>query len=458
MIILKSKYEIQPDETFENDILGRGSLGHSLINLISKCEDPLVFALNSGWGEGKTTFVLKWRNLLKQKGFESTYFNAFDNDLVDDAFIGVSSQIITTVEELSNKIPSGAFNPDKLKIATAKIGGQLLSWSVKLGIKAATLGLINSSDIEEIKELKNDITKGTTTLFTRFAEDRINSHKASINAVADYKAILADLGESVKKTTGKPFVFIVDELDRCKPTFAIELIENIKHLFAVPNITFLLVMNKQQLEESIKSVYGSGIDSNTYLQKFIDIEFSLPKGSNDNDSEFYRRFTLHVFEKHNINVGNGNEKDFLLKLITRISLHYKLSLRDIEKLFTYIAVYYGSISNPRHAFPPLVSFIALLKIKYPILFSGLMNKSITFSQIMQDAHLPINFEGDDHLQYIVKWLRISMLSDTEFKALGNESVEHKSLSQLYDFDLHRDEIIPYLGNYLNLFQIPIFSE
>ena len=90
---------------------------------------------------------------------------------------------------------------------------------------------------------------------------------------------------------GKPIVFIIDELDRCKPDFALELLEQVKHLFSVKGITFLLVTNREQLEESIKSKYGQGINPTNYLHKFINIWLTMPRASdeyNDNGYQFYK--------------------------------------------------------------------------------------------------------------------------------------------------------------------------
>ncbi len=78
------------------------------------------------------------------------------------------------------------------------------------------------------------------------------------------------------KLGGKSIVFIIDELDRCKPPFALEIVEVVKHLFAVPNMTFILVMNRAQLEASVEHEYGTG-DPSKYLQKFINLWVSLPK-------------------------------------------------------------------------------------------------------------------------------------------------------------------------------------
>jgi predicted KAP-like P-loop ATPase len=59
----------------------------------------------------------------------------------------------------------------------------------------------------------------------------------NVCATKPFKAQLAEITKKEKK----PLVFIVDELDRCKPEFAIRLIERIKHFFDIPKLySFLL--------------------------------------------------------------------------------------------------------------------------------------------------------------------------------------------------------------------------
>ena len=89
------------------------------------------------------------------------------------------------------------------------------------------------------------------------------------------KEQLSQLGHRVRDDTGQPLVFIIDELDRCRPTFAIELLERVKHIFDVPNIVFVFGINRDELVKSLESVYGD-IDAGTYLRRFFDMEFVLP--------------------------------------------------------------------------------------------------------------------------------------------------------------------------------------
>ena len=78
-------------------------------------------------------------------------------------------------------------------------------------------------------------------------------------------------------------IIIIDELDRCKPSYAILMLEIVKHIFDIPNITFILSVNLKQLKASIEKSYGSNIDSQHYIDKFIKLTFDLPYQTNNID-------------------------------------------------------------------------------------------------------------------------------------------------------------------------------
>ena len=75
----------------------------------------------------------------------------------------------------------------------------------------------------------------------------------------------------------KPIIFIIDELDRCRPSYAVELLEQVKHFFSVSGIVFVLSIDKVQLGHAVRGVYGNDrINADEYLRRFIDIEYSIP--------------------------------------------------------------------------------------------------------------------------------------------------------------------------------------
>ena len=88
------------------------------------------------------------------------------------------------------------------------------------------------------------------------------------SALSELVMSLPESPDSPSKENPPQLIFIIDELDRCKPTFALEIIEKIKHIFSVPGIHFLIVTHLKQLENSVRYSYGADIDSQTDLQKF----------------------------------------------------------------------------------------------------------------------------------------------------------------------------------------------
>lgn len=125
----------------------------------------------------------------------------------------------------------------------------------------------------------------------------------------------------------KKIIIMVDELDRCKPTFAIELLEVIKHLFDVENMVFIFALDIKQLSYSVQSVYGTGIDSTGYLCRFFDYISKLPK---IDINTIYSNFL--IFEKMELsNITNIIAyKLYLLLMIIK----YK-DLKCFEKIFIF---------------------------------------------------------------------------------------------------------------------------
>ena len=77
-----------------------------------------------------------------------------------------------------------------------------------------------------------------------------------------------------------PIYICIDELDRCRPTYAISLLEGVKHLFNAKGVCFVFSTNLAQLSESVKAVYGPGFNGHMYLKRFFDFDYQLPPPAN----------------------------------------------------------------------------------------------------------------------------------------------------------------------------------
>ncbi len=121
-------------------------MGKGLTNLVSSVTDPLVIAVDGQWGSGKTTFLKMWAGELRKANFPVVWFDAFANDYVEDAFIAIASEIISLVEE--RKKARTAIGKRFIKKAVGA-GRIVLRSSLKLGIRAATLGAVSATDLTE---------------------------------------------------------------------------------------------------------------------------------------------------------------------------------------------------------------------------------------------------------------------------------------------------------------------
>ena len=437
-------------EAFEQDVLDRRMFGEKLMNLISRSNDALVIALNAPWGEGKTTFVHMWQGLLKKNGIHNIYFDAFENDYVDDAFIAIVSRIVFFIEQELKDNLSFEEKLAKLKKQASKVGGQLMTWTAKLAVKAATIGIVKESDIEALQEIKTDLAKGTTELVSKFVENRIASHEQNVQSIESFKETLTSIAETIQNNTGKPLVVIIDELDRCKPTYAVEIVEKIKHLFSVENIMFILVMNKPQLEEAVRSVYGQGIDANVYLQKFINVECTLPKDLTISTTNDYLRYCNRLYDLHELETWG--DKSELVDVMIVLSQHLQLSLRELEKCFTYISIFYGSVKQRSVRIKPIIAMLAVIKIRFPELYLRLGRKDVTANEVVKVVKLPEedSDENEAHLLwYIASWAKYCLSTDEEFKA-NNVLKEFGYGRYLAGNTLSRKQVISYHLEHMDL--------
>ena len=118
-----------------------------------------------------------------------------------------------------------------------------------------------------MRQIRKDVSKDASDVISKFIEEKIENHKKEKHNIDSFKTELEQLGKFVDDVQGFPLVIIVDELDRCRPSYAVEVIEKIKHLFSTRNVVFILSVNSSELQKSIKSIYGD-IDAKSYLTKF----------------------------------------------------------------------------------------------------------------------------------------------------------------------------------------------
>ena len=277
------------------------------------------------------------------------------------------------------------------------------SVSFSLGIVSTTTQLDNGQDSHDL--LKEYLDQRKT-------KDTLKEH-------------LKGLSAKVVKETGHPLVFIIDELDRCRPTFAIELLERVKHIFDVPGLVFIFGINRDELCQSLKSVYG-GINADIYLRRFFDIEFMLSEA----DTE---AFCSHMFEKFQLveafaslsqDAGSrvhSEEFHYIYTYISKLWARLGLSLRDIENCVRLVALLGRNLNPQRTMYPELVGVLIPLKFADSALYRDFVRGDCTGSDVVNyiDKKLSVG-ELDDGLSDLIDSIEVNLyLADSRFAADHN---------------------------------------
>lgn len=254
--------DVPENDPFKNDLLDRKETAGFLTELVRSIEGPGVVAIDAAWGTGKTTFLRMWVQQLRNDKFAVVEFNAWDTDFAADAFLAVSTELQAGLESAALDVPTAATR------AIKKWSKEILRHGVPELVRLAVAGM------PLVDAVSGKVAK---SIVDRFTESRVSSYTAAKQAVTEFRSALGSAAAAVSKSSEtKPLVVVVDELDRCRPTYAVELLETAKHLFSVDHIVFVLAINGTELSHSVKSLYGVNFDADRYLRRFFDAEVSLP--------------------------------------------------------------------------------------------------------------------------------------------------------------------------------------
>ena len=355
-----SQIEVPVENPFLHDALERRPLVEFLAGLIGRVGGPFVIALDSPWGSGKTTLVHMLESELKRQDYQCVYFNAWQVDYVTDPLVALVSSIDRV--ELSGAAAAATFK-DHLK-TIRRVTNLVAKRGAVAAAKALTVGALDID--EEIKKAASELAGGVVSDIV----EAFHKEKALLGKFrTEMEAAVALLPSGGKKQT---LVFFIDELDRCRPTFAIELLERIKHLFDVANIVFVLSIDKQQLEASTAAVYGQGIDAREYLRRFIDLEYGIPSAKTKRFTEsLFKRFGLDEIFARRSHPELRSDRSNFINFFTSLADAVPLSLRARERCITRLCVVMDQTPDDHYLEPILVALLIVLRSNHPDLFRGL---------------------------------------------------------------------------------------
>ena len=319
--------------TFElRDEFHRKGIAEKAISLLTSDIDVSPMVIDGGWGTGKTEFCHKLINLMKEQADSHNiiYIDAFQADHADEPLLTVIAEVLKLIpdEEQRNSVIQ--------KIIPAVRYG--LKTILKAGISHAL-----KQDTDEVtdgfdKEIKQAVDKAIDASVESLLKDHIKASES-------LKALKSTLKEIA---TDKPIVLFIDELDRCRPNFAVNMLEMIKHTFDVEGVNFVLITNTNQLKASINHCYGNSVDAQRYLDKFLKFTFRLPHQFKINGHEKIQASIAHyqtLIQQSPIYEATKLDNDAALSLVKRIIEVNQLSLREIETLVRHIEIYQRLTDN-----------------------------------------------------------------------------------------------------------------
>lgn len=278
------------------------------IQTLDSIEENRFISLDARWGEGKTFYV---RQI--EKSLEYLTMNEFGTDDSNDKTESLASYFVGTAIEgitLNNSYLPVYYNAwlydnhtdplmSLLYVIVKKCGILInsklpkdFSERMKKLLKSVQLGMISGEGLIEALENKN-IFEG-------------------IQLAEDIREKVKQIFDEVIVEHAQKLVIFIDELDRCRPSFALEMLERLKHYFDDDRIIFVVSINKEQLTHTISNYYGVGFDSTGYLNKFFDLEANLP-----------------ALQTYDTEIQVDNREHYVFKSISNALVkYYKLSRRD----------------------------------------------------------------------------------------------------------------------------------
>lgn len=312
-------------KTYLNDSIQRNYYLHRFIQILDSIDDGFSIALGGNWGNGKTFFVKQakmildshnpfienfseeekeqiqfvWSNYNRNKTYSlknqvCVYYDAWKYDNDDDP-------ILSLIYEIARELGTN-YNFTE-ESSTAKVVVSLLE----------LLSGRNIKDFYNTLKSQKDLMEGIEN--ERKISEQIN-----------------DFFDSVLEERGDRLVIFIDELDRCKPSYAVNLLEKIKHYFSNERITFVFSINSVELINTIQKYYGQSFDSGRYLDRFFDLRLDLPQIDNKCFLEYM-----------GFKIRNSYIQD---KVVLAVVNYFRLEMREITRYLKLVKI---AIYKPIHA-------------------------------------------------------------------------------------------------------------
>lgn len=372
-----------------------------------------TLALDAQWGQGKTFFVKHWAEDLEKATppYLTLYFDAWSEDYASEPIVAFMAAFKSTIDAKLNQLASKKALKKKvteqlsnavhgMRRALLPAGKQVLTSVITKASGVAVDELIDQfkSDASEInnsdaikKAGLEVLNQGLDKFFEKTLEEQ-NDRKAAIkyfkNSIATALSILSTEGG-----IRLPMFIFVDEIDRCRPSFAISMLEGIKHLFDIDGACYVVSTNMTQLAHAVKSVYGEDFDGHGYLKRLFEAEYTLPSANN------YAHVNMLLKQHPQLTTravtgiprtltGIKDRSVTSLDALTWVADVFDLDFRSQEKVVEMMSAASTGILQERKIFILWLSILCALRHKKPSAFDAISESKLdrsAFGNIVTQA-------------------------------------------------------------------------
>lgn len=382
--------------SLQKDLFQRNWLVMNFVRQLSNAQGPLSISLDSPWGSGKTFFIKQakmlienvdsknefWKKFCADLNKEDVariydiipiYYDAWQNDNDTDPILSILYSIAENEEIKERASIPKKIDREKMKAAL----GNILCLAVDVGINP-----LASKVLKGIKSFAGSWTR--PELFNAY-EKQQKANKSLRSAIEEFFVDIRKsycLTETEQELNQKKIIIFIDELDRCRPDFAVRLLERVKHYANLTNVIFVMSTNLTELQYMIRNVYGEGFDAARYLDRFVDIHMTLPEIQEN-----------IIFSYFNIFSNEKNER-----VLRAVIQYFKMSFREISryiKWYRMVELY----ENPRFAgklykgwcfciyyvFPYMIALKLINLPRYQLFISGDLQEVASFASFIIDT-------------------------------------------------------------------------